>query len=140
MLIVAAKHGVRSLTQIFDGLAGKFMLVISQMRSLTKPIFIFFIGLSLVLQLNSASVNPSFLGKSSMPVAVAETRQGLYKEYTVEIKENDPNLDKNVKTYKSAAETEENKTKYWAILGVLLAGSFIIPMVQYYWYVLTLIE
>ncbi len=25
--------------------------------------------------------------------------------------------------------------QYWALFGVLLAGSFIIPMVQYYWYV-----
>jgi hypothetical protein len=93
----------------------------------------FWIELSVALQLNSASVNPGFLARTSMPVAVTETRQGMYKEYTVDIKEADPNLDKNVKTYKSAAETDDNKTKYWAILGVLLAGSFIIPMVQYYW-------
>lgn len=25
--------------------------------------------------------------------------------------------------------------QYWAIFAVLVAGSFIIPMAQYYWYV-----
>jgi hypothetical protein len=71
---------------------------------------------------------------STMSVAAAETRQGMYKEYTVETKD-DSDLDRNIKGYKTAEETEDSKTKYWAILGVLLAGSFVIPMVQYYWYV-----
>jgi hypothetical protein len=69
-----------------------------------------------------------------MPVAVVETKQGIYKEYTVD-RVDDSALDANIKTYKTAEETDESKTKYWAVLGVLLAGSFIIPMVQYYWYV-----
>lgn len=69
-----------------------------------------------------------------MPIAALETKQGMYKEYTVE-KVDDSQLDKNIKAYKTAEETEESKTKYWAILGVLIAGSFIIPMAQYYWYV-----
>jgi len=81
--------------------------------------------------LNTATVNPNAFA-SILPVAVVETRQGMYKEYTVE-RTDDSSLDKNVKTYKTADETDEGKFKYWAILGVLLAGSFIIPMVQYYW-------
>jgi hypothetical protein len=60
--------------------------------------------------------------------------KGMYREYSVD-KVDDSELDKNVKTYKTADETDDSKTKYWAILGVLLAGSFAIPMVQYYWYV-----
>lgn len=34
--------------------------------------------------------------------------------------------------------TEGNKNKYVAILTVLLIGSAVIPMVQYYWYVASL--
>jgi hypothetical protein len=71
---------------------------------------------------------------NSFPVAVTETRQGMYKEYTVDTKD-DSYLDEIRTSYKTADQTEENKTKYWALFGVLLAGSFIIPMVQYYWYV-----
>lgn len=78
--------------------------------------------------------SPRWLSSSSMAVAVTETKQGMYREYTIERKD-DSFLDKNVKTYKTAEETEDSKSKYWAILAVLLAGSFIIPMVQYYWYV-----
>lgn len=34
----------------------------------------------------------------------------------------------------TAEATEGNKNKYVAILTVLLIGSAVIPMVQYYWY------
>ena len=71
---------------------------------------------------------------SSMTLAKAEKVQGMYKEYEVDIKD-DSYLDKNIRGYKTAEETDDSKTKYWAILGVLLFGSFVIPMVQYYWYV-----
>jgi hypothetical protein len=47
---------------------------------------------------------------NSLPVAVIETKQGLYKEYTVE-RIDDSALDKVRATYKTAEETEENKTK-----------------------------
>eukprot|EP01038_Epipyxis_sp_PR26KG_P016457 gene16457-22443_t len=95
-----------------------------------------FAGLSLANQLNSAQLNPSYLSgsSSSMTVAVLETKQGLYKEYTVE-KVDDSALDEFKRGYKTAEETDESKNKYWAILAVLIGGSFVIPMVQYYWYV-----
>eukprot|EP00595_Chromulina_sp_UTEXLB2642_P003739 CAMPEP_0196765490 /NCGR_PEP_ID=MMETSP1095-20130614/9393_1 /TAXON_ID=96789 ORGANISM="Chromulina nebulosa, Strain UTEXLB2642" /NCGR_SAMPLE_ID=MMETSP1095 /ASSEMBLY_ACC=CAM_ASM_000446 /LENGTH=114 /DNA_ID=CAMNT_0042123617 /DNA_START=216 /DNA_END=560 /DNA_ORIENTATION=+ len=105
------KSGVRGLTQIIDVLA----------------------GISLANQLSNSPMNAKFLS-STLPVAATEVRQGLYREYSVD-KVDDSALDANIKTYKTAEETDEGKTKYWAILGVLLAGSFIIPMVQYYWYV-----
>lgn len=35
----------------------------------------------------------------------------------------------------TAEATEGNKSKYVTILTVLLIGSAVIPMVQYYWYV-----
>ncbi|KAA8498193.1 UPF0603 protein [Porphyridium purpureum] len=37
-------------------------------------------------------------------------------------------------TFKTKAETEVNKTKYWTIFGVLVAISFIVPFLQYFWY------
>ena len=44
-------------------------------------------------------------------------------------------LDTVKRNYKTAEETDDSKGKYWVILGVLLFGSFTIPMIQYYWYV-----
>jgi hypothetical protein len=69
-----------------------------------------------------------------MPIAASETKQGMYKEYTVETRD-DKYLDEIKRGYKTAQETDDSKDKYWVILAVLVAGSFIIPMVQYYWYV-----
>ena len=45
-----------------------------------------------------------------MPLAVVETKQGLYKEYTVD-RVDDSYLDEIRSTYKTAEQTEENKTK-----------------------------
>ena len=92
-------------------------------------------ALSLAHSLSNGNQDISrFSSQTSFPVAVIETKQGMYKEYTVDIKD-DSALDRNVRGYKTAEETDDSKTKYWAILGVLLFGSFVIPMVQYYWYV-----
>lgn len=38
-------------------------------------------------------------------------------------------------TFKSKEETEVGRDKYVSVLAVLLAGSFVIPMVQYWWYI-----
>ncbi len=46
----------------------------------------------------------------SFPVSVAETKQGLYREYTVD-RVDDSYLDEVRSTYKTADETEENKNK-----------------------------
>jgi len=105
-------NGVKSLTAVLDVLA----------------------GISLANQMNNAQINPNFLTGTSMPVAVAETKMGMYREYTVD-KIDDSALDSIKRSYKTAEETDDSKTKYWTILAVLTAGSFIIPMVQYYWYV-----
>ena len=89
-------------------------------------------GLSVAVQLSSASLNSdaaNWLSSRSMPLAVVETKQGMYRDYTVE-RVDDSKLDANIKTYKTAEETDDSKTKYWAILGVLVAGSFVIPMVR----------
>jgi len=110
-------NGVKSLTAVLDVMA----------------------GLSLAGAINGATINPAHLSSNqftSMNVAVLETRQGMYKDYTVETNKVDTSaLDEIKRGYKTAEETDEGKNKYWAILAVLVAGSFIIPMVQYYWYV-----
>eukprot|EP00571_Detonula_confervacea_P010142 CAMPEP_0172308112 /NCGR_PEP_ID=MMETSP1058-20130122/8817_1 /TAXON_ID=83371 /ORGANISM="Detonula confervacea, Strain CCMP 353" /LENGTH=173 /DNA_ID=CAMNT_0013020469 /DNA_START=65 /DNA_END=586 /DNA_ORIENTATION=+ len=74
---------------------------------------------------------PSF-GSSSL-VAERVTREGLYKEYDVDMGEQD--VDDARSTYKSAKETKTKKGKYTALIAVLVVGSFIIPMAQYFWYV-----
>uniref|UniRef100_A0A7S2B691 Uncharacterized protein n=1 Tax=Octactis speculum TaxID=3111310 RepID=A0A7S2B691_9STRA len=68
-----------------------------------------------------------------MTVAVKETREGVYGTYEVEIKPQD--VDDAAGTFKSKDDTVKGKKKYIAVLGVLLFGSFVIPMLQYFWYV-----
>jgi hypothetical protein len=110
-------NGAKSLTAVLDVLA----------------------GLYLVAAMHGAPINPVHLSSNhftSINVAATEVRQGMYKEYTVETNKVDTSaLDEIKRGYKTAEETDEGKGKYWAILAVLVAGSFIIPMVQYYWYV-----
>ena len=89
--------------------------------------------------LNAQSASPSFLSRS-FPIAKTEVKQGMYKEYTVEIPENEKQAwgyqqDDARSTFKTAEQTDEGKNKYWAIFAVLLFGSFVVPMAQYYWYV-----
>lgn len=74
---------------------------------------------------------PSF-GSSSL-VAERVTREGLYREYDVDLGEQ--TFDDARSTYKSAKETKTKKGKYTALIAVLVVGSFIIPMAQYFWYV-----
>mmetsp|Transcript_27835 Transcript_27835/g.28082 ORF Transcript_27835/g.28082 Transcript_27835/m.28082 type:complete len:141 (-) Transcript_27835:233-655(-) len=99
-------------------------------RSLTCSMDIL-AGLSIAAALNTAPLQMNPI--TSFPIAATEVREGLYKDYTVEV--DTTKKDDIRSTYKTAEQTEDSKDKYWAILGVLLFGSFVIPMVQYYWYV-----
>lgn len=101
-------------------------------RSMTAVFDIASALVSAKLQTGSLDINA--LSSRSFPVAVLETKQGMYKEYTVDIVD-DSALDEVRRGYKTAEETDEGKSKYWTLFAVLLAGSFVIPMVQYYWYV-----
>ena len=60
-----------------------------------------------------------------------QRREGFYKDYEVEVKEQD--VDDAKSTFKSAKATAKGKNKYVGVLGVLIVGSFIIPMLQYFW-------
>jgi len=66
-------------------------------------------------------------------VAEKVTKQGLYQDY--EVDDVGQEYDNAKSTFKSAKETKSKKGKYTAILAILVVGSFIIPMGQYFWYV-----
>eukprot|EP00565_Helicotheca_tamesis_P005787 CAMPEP_0185728738 /NCGR_PEP_ID=MMETSP1171-20130828/4105_1 /TAXON_ID=374046 /ORGANISM="Helicotheca tamensis, Strain CCMP826" /LENGTH=171 /DNA_ID=CAMNT_0028397477 /DNA_START=78 /DNA_END=593 /DNA_ORIENTATION=+ len=78
-----------------------------------------------------AQYSPSAFGSSTV-VAEKVTREGLYGSYEVDLVQE---VDKAESTFKSAKETKSKKGKYTALLAVLVVGSFIIPMAQYFWYV-----
>jgi len=63
------------------------------------------------------------------------TREGLYGDYTVEIVDEPNPADDARSTFKSRAQTKKGKNKYLGLFVVLLFGSFVIPMMQYFWYV-----
>jgi len=79
---------------------------------------------------DALEIQPFF--SSTNVVAEKQVRQGVYEEYTVDITQE---YDDARSTFKSAKETKSNKGKYTAILSILVVGSFIIPMGQYFWYV-----
>jgi len=95
--------------------------------------------LAVASALNSQHAPPNFMSRS-FQVARTETVQGMYKEYTVEVPDKESRQwgyeqDDAESKFKTAEQTEESKNKYWTIFAVLIFGSFVIPMAQYYWYV-----
>lgn len=73
----------------------------------------------------------------SFTISKTETREGIYGSYEIEVPEGRPaqQYDDARSTFKSKAQTKKNRNKYVGIFAVLLVGSFIIPMLQYFWYV-----
>jgi formate-dependent nitrite reductase membrane component NrfD len=57
----------------------------------------------------------------------------MYKDYEIDV--TPQAVDKADGTFKTAKATAQGKNKYVGVLGVLLMGSFVIPMLQYFWYV-----
>jgi hypothetical protein len=70
---------------------------------------------------------------NSLMLAEKVTREGVYGEYSVDVIPQ--TYDDARSTFKSATETKSKKGKYTALLAILIVGSFIIPMAQYFWYV-----
>ncbi|GKY93139.1 hypothetical protein MPSEU_000281900 [Mayamaea pseudoterrestris] len=70
---------------------------------------------------------------STQTVAAKVVREGIYGEFEYDLPEQ--KYDDARSTYKAAKETKSNKGKYTAILAILIVGSFIVPMAQYFWYV-----
>ena len=80
---------------------------------------------------NAVDTQP-FAFTSTNIVSEKVIRQGLYNEYEVDIVQE---KDDARSTFKDAKETKSKKGKYTAILAILIVGSFIVPMAQYFWYV-----
>lgn len=89
-------------------------------------------------QLATAPIDASKLDLPSTVVISAKEkiqREGLYGSYEVEVDNGFNPADDARSTFKSKAATKKGKNKYLGIFVVLLVGSFIIPMAQYFWYV-----
>mmetsp|Transcript_4013 Transcript_4013/g.5611 ORF Transcript_4013/g.5611 Transcript_4013/m.5611 type:complete len:145 (+) Transcript_4013:26-460(+) len=89
---------------------------------------------ALAFALGTAPLNPPERVNFGSSIVQAETvtRQGLYKEYTTEINEK---TESAAGTFKTKEATAKNQDKYTVVLAILLVGSFVIPMVQYWWYI-----
>merc|ERR1712071_721176 len=74
-----------------------------------------------------AEAFPAFESSSTV-VSEKVVRQGLYK-YEVDIVQE---VDDARSTFKEAKETKSKKGKYTAIIAILVTGSFVIPMAQYF--------
>jgi hypothetical protein len=74
----------------------------------------------------------TFAFSSSTILSEKVVREGLYRDYEVDIVQQKDDAES---TFKSAKETKSKKGKYTALLAVLIVGSFVIPMAQYFWYV-----
>ena len=94
---------------------------------------------ALAAALVSAPVDVSKLNSRLPTTTLAKTRtitrEGLYGDYTVEIIDEPNPLDDARSTFKTRAQTKKGKNKYLGLFVVLLFGSFVIPMAQYFWYV-----
>ena len=94
---------------------------------------------ALAAALASAPVDVSKLNSRLPTTTLAKTRtitrEGLYGDYTVEIIDEPNPLDDARSTFKTRAQTKKGKNKYLGLFVVLLFGSFVIPMAQYFWYV-----
>eukprot|EP00640_Fibrocapsa_japonica_P007746 CAMPEP_0113936614 /NCGR_PEP_ID=MMETSP1339-20121228/3485_1 /TAXON_ID=94617 /ORGANISM="Fibrocapsa japonica" /LENGTH=154 /DNA_ID=CAMNT_0000939145 /DNA_START=40 /DNA_END=504 /DNA_ORIENTATION=- /assembly_acc=CAM_ASM_000762 len=96
-------------------------------------------GVALAAKLLTTPIDTSSLDSldtlknTPMLMAKTEIREGFYGEYEVELKEEV--AENAASTFKSKEKTAEKKNKYTSVLGVLLVGSFVIPMVQYWWYI-----
>lgn len=73
------------------------------------------------------------VGNSNIIIAEKVVKEGLYQDYEIEV--TPQAVDRADSSFKSAKETKSKKGKYTALLAVLIVGSFIIPMAQYFWYV-----
>merc|ERR1719296_51506 len=78
-------------------------------------------------------IDSSPFASTSTFVSEKVIKAGLYKDYEIDAAEQQ--VDDARSTFKGKAETKSKKGKYTALLGVLVVGSFIIPMAQYFWYV-----
>ena len=97
--------------------------------SLTKTRMLPEVALSVGLLTAQPNTFPSHL------ISKTEVREGIYGSYEVTVPDRVDTRDDAKSTFKTRAETKKNRNKYVGVFAVLLVGSFIIPMLQYFWYV-----
>jgi len=72
-------------------------------------------------------------------ISKTEIREGIYGSYELTVPDTPSDTVDDARaarsTFKTKAETKKNRNKYVGLFAVLLVGSFIIPMLQYFWYV-----
>ena len=68
---------------------------------------------------------------ASIVLSVKEVKEGLYGTYEVE--KTEQKYDDARSTFKSKEATKAGRNKYTGLFAVLLFGSFVIPMAQYFW-------
>ena len=91
------------------------------------------IGMADASILDTASASSSIFEQAPTSVVAEKVvREGVYGTYEVDLEQE---YDDARSTFKPAKETKSKKGKYTALLAVLIVGSFIIPMAQYFWYV-----
>lgn len=83
---------------------------------------------------SASMMDNQFAGSGSFLVAERVVREGIYREYEIDLPDQQE-VDDAKSTFKTAKETKSKKGKYTALLSILVVGSFIIPMAQYFWYV-----
>jgi hypothetical protein len=100
-------------------------------KAATGAFAAFTIASSVMTAPPAADATPAFFSSSNM-VAEKVIRQGMYEDYEVDLVQS---VDDARSTFKPAKETKSKKGKYTALIAILIVGSFIIPMAQYFWYV-----
>ena len=119
------------------GAASAFVAPAATTRQRVAPVNV--VDAALAAALASAPVDVSKLNSRLPTTTLAKTRtitrEGLYGDYTVEIIDEPNPLDDARSTFKTRAQTKKGKNKYLGLFVVLLFGSFVIPMAQYFWYV-----
>lgn len=120
---------MKSLKAMLDVMAGMAFIEYFSLNIVYECLLsVQYIGAALAIQLSSSPMtNPTYshpYTRTSLPISVAETRQGIYKEYTVDKTDSASTIVDNVaRGYKTAEETEESKNKVREIRSIMMTES-----------------
>ena len=128
-----------SIMRVLLALLGAASAFVGPAAAPRQPTKLNVVDAALAAALASAPVDVAKLNSRLPTTTLAKTRtitrEGLYGDYTVEIIDEPNPLDDARSTFKTRAQTKKGKNKYLGLFVVLLFGSFVIPMAQYFWYV-----
>ncbi|KAJ1445756.1 hypothetical protein M885DRAFT_548919 [Pelagophyceae sp. CCMP2097] len=92
-------------------------------------------AMSALLLTGNVDAAAAYQAQHEPTVFAKETREGLYGAYEIDVDPSAAVVDDARSNFKTKAQTRKGKNKYAGIFAILLVGSFIIPMAQYFWYV-----